>query len=71
MIVFNRIVLLRLPLIACLTVSLLAGCQNIGSVTVPRDRMDYATAIAIAVSVTAFSPLVAVPARCRCSRWSS
>ena len=45
MIVFHRIVLLRLPLIACLAASLLAGCQSIGSVSVPRDRMDYATAI--------------------------
>jgi len=43
--VSNRIVRLRLPLIACLAASLLAGCQSIGSVTVPRDRMDYATAI--------------------------
>jgi hypothetical protein len=42
---FDRIVWLRQTLIACLAASLLAGCQSIGSVTVPRDRMDYATAI--------------------------
>jgi hypothetical protein len=42
---FDRIVWLRLPLIACLAASLLADCQSIGSVTVPRDRIDYATAI--------------------------
>jgi len=40
-----RLESLRLPLIACLAAGVVAGCQSIGSITVPRDRLDYATAI--------------------------
>lgn len=33
------------PLTACLLAGLLAGCQSLGPLAVPRERMDYASAI--------------------------